>query len=294
MTSIVCQGLQSCLEPRLIEPRTLRPKLAPPKSNSRQENRQNHEEENDNKKNGESGGWSFIKALTNTPQNPKQVTETEKVYIHPLAKRSSSALSKKSLEMCTEGLGSETGSDISESSDELSLNMAKSYPIPPSKSRELGRKLSQGGGNFPPPLTSISGSDGVRVRPHREGGRLVIEAATVTSCNGYFQAERGDGRLRLRLLKDSTGNCHNEEVYDDDDDNGDDDDNDDGDDEGEEGDYDDDKWDEGMGGDNGNVEGEIANIVELPCCRPSRCKESGGGNNNKGMSIWGQFWVAIS
>lgn len=291
MTSIVCQGLQSCLEPRLIEPRILRPKLAPPKSNSRQENPQNHEEENDNK-NGKSGGWSFIKALTNTPQNPKQVTETEKVYIHPLAKRSSSVLSKKSLEMCTEGLGSETGSDISESSDELSLNMAKSYPIPPTKSRELGRKLSQGGENFPPPLTSISGSDGVRVRPLREGGRLVIEAVTVTSCNGYFQAERGDGRLRLCLLKDSTENCHNEEVYDDDGDDGDD--GDDDDEEGEEGDYDDDKWDEGMGGDSGNVEGEIANILELPCCRPSRCKESGRENNNKGMSNWGQFWVAIS
>ncbi|CAL5427739.1 unnamed protein product [Camellia sinensis] len=239
MSSIVCHGLQSCLEPRLIEPPALRLKLDPPKSfpwpqslfAPRQQEHQesSHNEVNNNKdnngcvdcdsksnNNGEMGGWSFIQALTNKPHNCKEVTENEKeVYVHPLVKLSSSTLSKTSLEMCTESLGSETGSDISESSDEFSSvwpeNSLRSNTIQQSKSRELGKKLTRSG-SFPPPLTSISGSDSVRVRPHREGGRLVIKAVAVASCNGYFQAERVDGRLRLCLLKEGCVNCDNELV----------------------------------------------------------------------------------
>lgn len=305
MTSIVCQGLQSCLEPRLIEPSILRPKLTPPKSNNTPQDNPKTEQDNEmcNNKNGHELGWSFLKALTNAPQNHKQITETEKVYVHPLAKSSSSSLSKKSLEMCTEGLGSETGSDISESSssDEYFssvINIHKSSCDPTIPRREMGirRKLRSrgGGGNFPPPLTSISSSESVRVRPpHREGGRLVIEAVTVSGCNGYFQAERGGGRLRLCLLKDSPVISDNEESYDDEEEE----DNDDCDDEASEDGSDDVKWDEeGAGGDNiRNVGGEIANIVELTSCssRPiSRCKESGHGNNNNNNKEWGQFWVA--
>ncbi|KAA8543232.1 hypothetical protein F0562_021273 [Nyssa sinensis] len=306
MSSIVCQGLQSCLEPRLVEPRVSRHKLAPPKSISSpsfpcpQKNSNN--EENNNKtgkrnNNSDLGAWSFIQALSNTSHNHKEVTENEKVYVDPLAKRSSSMLSMKSLEMCTESLGSETGSDISESSDEfcsLSSQTDKFQAIKRSKSREFTKNLCRSR-SFPPPLSSICGLDSVQVRPHREGGRLVIKAVTVSSCSTYFQAERIDGRLRLCLLKDCSLNCHkevardeekvnNEEEHDEEHENDD-----------KVEDVDD---DDAGGGDEvdddhsnrGKVGCEIG-IGELP--RPSRCKE-GGASGNKGMSNWEPFWVAIS
>ncbi|XP_059660507.1 protein FANTASTIC FOUR 1-like [Cornus florida] len=365
-SSVVCQGLQSCLEPRLVEPLVLRHKLSPPKSNSSQsfswpqmpssmqlqpepQETPNHENDDNknktneikndqskncdnnsgcgdgdskNSSNGDLGGWSFIQALTNTSPNCKEVTESEKVYVHPLVKRSSSMLSNKSLEMCTESLGSETGSDISESSDEFtsfSSESQKFRAIQRLKSRQFAKKLNRRG-SFPPPLSSISGSDSVQVRPHREGGRLVIKAVAVSSCSSYFQAERVDGRLRISLLKEccvdseeeeeeeevgsdevvvveehdrvhedeAEAEADGEEEYFDGDDDGDDDDDDDDDDghdddeDGGDGDY----WSEGIGGKSGS-ENEVG---ELP--RPSRCKESGSGS--KGMPSWGPLWVAIS
>uniref|UniRef100_A0A5B7AC38 FAF domain-containing protein n=1 Tax=Davidia involucrata TaxID=16924 RepID=A0A5B7AC38_DAVIN len=266
MSSIVCQGLQSCLEPRLVEPLVLRHKLAQsPCMLQQQEHLENSQsEENKNSKsksndNSDLGGWSFMQALSITSNNTKEVTEKE-VYVHPLVKRSSSTLSTKSLEMCTESLGSETGSEISESSDELSSLSSESHKfqaIQPSKSLQFTKKLNHRG-IFPPPLSSISGSDCVQVRPHREDGRLVMKAVTVSSPNTCFQAERVDGRLRLSLLKDCS---LNDDDDDDDDDHGE---------------YE-------------NVGCEIG-IGEIP--RPRRCKESGCGN--EGMSNWEPFWVAIS
>lgn len=155
MSSSVCQGLQSCLEPRLVEQRVLRLKLSPPassfsrsfglaqrpgsstsdsreaheKSHTEENNKNNKDKNNDkvvddcnikSQKNGELGGWSFIQALSNTSLSFKEVLDTDKVYVHPLVKRSSSMLSAKSLEMCTESLGSESGTGISQSSHEVS------------------------------------------------------------------------------------------------------------------------------------------------------------------------------
>ncbi|KAL7226640.1 hypothetical protein ACSBR1_021687 [Camellia fascicularis] len=73
--------------------------------------------------------------------------------------------------MCTESLGSETGSDISERSDEftsLSLKSENTHLTERSKAEKFSKKLTSSA-SFPPPLTSISGSDNVRVRPCREG-----------------------------------------------------------------------------------------------------------------------------
>ncbi|CAK9151065.1 unnamed protein product [Ilex paraguariensis] len=341
MSSIVCQGLRSCLEPRLIQPCVLRHKLAPPKAKVLQsipntsgklehtENSHYEDDEHDNNSsenndgrvegnhksnnNGDSGGWSFLQALTNKPFNSTELVDTQKVYVHPLVKRSSSTLSTKSLDMCTESLGSETGSEVSESIDEfssLSWEGPNFGALQRSKSPEFSKKLN-GSGTFPPPLTSISGSDCVRVRPHREDGRLVIKAVTVPSSNTNFQAERVNGRLRLSLKKDYSFDCNNEvimnketesneededevaehanfgedEVVEHDDDDNDDDVNSvdgDGDNDNHNGGY----WGEGMDGDGGNVGFEVG-IGELS--KPRRCKE--GGNRNKGMPKWGPLWV---
>ncbi|XP_076922490.1 protein FANTASTIC FOUR 2-like [Bidens hawaiensis] len=149
-----------------------------------------------------SAGWSFLKVLENPSLDSKKLDE---VYVHPMVKRSASALSSKSLEMCTESLGSETGSDVSESGDEFyAISMEERErlrAIQRSKCRNFDRKVRRN--DFPPPLTSISGSDGaVKVNQHREGGRLVIKAVSFFNCGTHFQTERTNGRLRLSLLRD--------------------------------------------------------------------------------------------
>uniref|UniRef100_A0A0V0HD77 Putative ovule protein n=1 Tax=Solanum chacoense TaxID=4108 RepID=A0A0V0HD77_SOLCH len=96
--------------------------------------------------------------------------------------------------MCTESLGSETGSDISEISSENNYY----YYSRPSK---CGKKHSTTTTNktlvahFPPPLTSIN--NGLQLRSHREGDRLILKATTITAPKSCFKAERLDGRLRL-------------------------------------------------------------------------------------------------
>ncbi|PPE00036.1 hypothetical protein GOBAR_DD02928 [Gossypium barbadense] len=112
--------------------------------------------------------------------------------------------------MCTERLGSETGSDVSDISL-LSLQTGVYNPSN-SKPREssLKRKTSRIN-TFPPPLTSITGSNGVQVKSHREGSRLVLQAVTIPPCHTYFHAERSEGRLRLSLFKDVTDGFHSED-----------------------------------------------------------------------------------
>ncbi|GAA0167259.1 hypothetical protein LIER_22232 [Lithospermum erythrorhizon] len=234
MSPIACQGLQSCLQPRFSETNILIHNLSPPKLNifsyfsfveektQEKEEKIPHNEvnkcigicDNPNDNGGKLGGWSLIQTLCNISNKTKQgKTEAEQVYVHPLVKRNSSTLSSKSLEMCTESLGSETGSDISENNDEFASMLMETDNIygpprskPGEKTKKFNRKVE-----FPPPLTSISGTDGVQVRPHREGGRLVIKAVTLPPSNAYFQAERVDGRLRLSFLKDDEENDINEE-----------------------------------------------------------------------------------
>ncbi|PWA55472.1 the fantastic four family [Artemisia annua] len=205
MASVVCQGLQACIEPLLIETTILTHKSS---SKPTQVPQKPTLEVNSN--NGESvskkKGWTTFLSVLEKPSSNH--VKNEEVYVHPMVKRSASALSSMSLEMCTESLGAETGSDVSESSDEFTLEEREKYrSLMRSKARAfLDRKMvsqRKGGGGFPPPLTSISGSDGtVKVKPHREGGRLVIKAVSISDCGTKFEAERANGRLKLSLSKD--------------------------------------------------------------------------------------------
>ncbi|XAR61209.1 hypothetical protein NMG60_11034848, partial [Bertholletia excelsa] len=247
MTPSACQGLQSCLEPWLVESRVLRHKLRPPKPKHcysftwpKTEYPKKEQEEEDNDRDSKNKSSANNGQLGVTDQN-------DKAYVHPHVKPSSSALGSKSLEMCTESLGSE-------SSNEFFPLTSESHAIPRPKSREFAKKSARSD-SFPPPLTSIRGSDGVvQVRRHREDGRLVIKAVTVASSNACFQAERVDGRLRLCWVKESPASVnfdlddgevaervveeHDENVHVD---------NDDGDDES------DGKWAEDLGGNGENV-----------------------------------------
>ncbi|KAA0064086.1 protein FANTASTIC FOUR 3-like [Cucumis melo var. makuwa] len=228
MSSSIYQGLQSCL----MEPRVLRLKLSPSQSYSSpspaeeqdsdhslthsdpqiqthlkmDQNHTAHASAEDSPSenrvavighgNGV-GGWSFLQAPSG-------------VDGHPPAKRyaPTMALSPKSLEMCTESLGSETGSDGGSeigSDEKMSLFSPDETETSPSlasgrksvKLSRLAKKLAKP--SYPPPLTSMSGSMGVKVKPYREGGRLVLKAVSIPSTKPCFEVERGGGRLKLRL-----------------------------------------------------------------------------------------------
>ncbi|KAK8718035.1 hypothetical protein V6N13_045284 [Hibiscus sabdariffa] len=268
MFSSDCQGFQLSLETRVVESQCLRLKLSPsaiiidttePESLSYGEGKStgitddDDDNGNDRKPIGnpkaDFGGWSFLQSLDSC----KDSTEHKEIYVHPLAKSSACNLSDKSLDMCTESLGSETGSEIGDCSDDIlflssetvgcdspkrrensvSRGMSRSSIFPPPLTSISGsgstvsynplniRKMSHGG-RFPPPLTSISGSNGVHITSHREGGRLVLQAVSVPTCHTYMHAERSEGRLRLSLLKEVTPNTpisddqDGEEVVDDD------------------------------------------------------------------------------
>ncbi|XAR58540.1 hypothetical protein NMG60_11013972 [Bertholletia excelsa] len=210
MSSVLCQGLQTCLEPRLVEPRVLRHKLAPPRSTTLAQSVLAHKKEEGEEhggcstkisNNGEVGGWSFLKAIAITPHiGGESIEKDQKPYVHPLVKRSSTILSKKSLEMCTESLGSETGSEISESSEEVSLRVERS---PEPREFSIRRRTSGGDGGALPPPPPLTSAGGVRLKTHREGDRLVVEAVAITHQSSCFKAERGGGRLRLCLVEEN-------------------------------------------------------------------------------------------
>ncbi|CAM9003038.1 unnamed protein product [Rhodiola kirilowii] len=204
MSSRISHGLQTCLEPRLTEPCILRLILAPPKP--RYESRSDSADVK--KMNGKTSGWNFIEALSNTSLQCKERKEQEQVYIHPSVKKSTDHLSDKSLEMCTESLGSETGSNImegtvSDSAFCFSVNTSRAA-LKNIKGQSLGSrkiKVNQNS-SFPPPLTSMTGASGyVRVKPRREDGRLVLKAVSMPSSEPFFHVKRANGRLKLRVAK---------------------------------------------------------------------------------------------
>ncbi|XP_078164823.1 FAF-like protein (DUF3049) [Carex rostrata] len=181
------------------------------------------EEKQDEEQPGQTDIWNLIQS-----QKPDN-TIMPPPYVHPLVRRSSSSLSQKSLEICTENLGSESGSDdflasftdsetdtesehghLTEIEEHEPLvakipamkmgpmyvtNQENPYHCP---SAAVSRKSPPR--NFPPPLPSISNPNGgpcLRMRPYRCGnGRLVMEAVPVPTQN-YLHARRHDGRLLL-------------------------------------------------------------------------------------------------
>lgn len=107
--------------------------------------------------------------------------------------------SQKSLELCTESLGSETGSDTSEDDTIFSFPASSSSVKRSLRNQVVTKKVLSR--SFPPPLTSMSGSKTIQVRPHREGGRLIIDAMETALGNSCLRAERSHGRLRLTCWK---------------------------------------------------------------------------------------------
>ncbi|KAJ8620700.1 hypothetical protein MRB53_029229 [Persea americana] len=292
MSSKICQGLQSCLEPRLVQQalclRLVSPKphifkRAEPYTSSGSDlytNPPTPTRKCDTNEAGQrdSSAFSSINSLADTPQEAVK-------YIHPLLRRSCSSMSAKSLELCTESLGCETGTGITENNWFSSSNSFKESEI------ESLSEIRRGGSNqasvkkknkckeaFPPPLTSIAGGSCIHVKPHREDGRLVIKTITAPSSRSYFQAERREGRLLLRFQNKSTPCSTMEQPKEEEED---------------EHERDDEVRESGnvedINGDESNGGGEMG-IGKIQ--RPGRCSE--GGNGNRGMVVLGSLWVASS
>ncbi|CAN4093417.1 unnamed protein product [Withania somnifera] len=270
-TCTLYQGLQSCLEPTL-----LLNKLAPPRTSFPQSitlpqkskiPQQEGEIEEGHEKNDNVGGWSFIQALAHPCQYPRNGDAEDEVYVNRLVKLCS--LDTKSLEMCTESLGSETGSDISESIEEFSSFWSERetnfHRVQRSKFKEFAKTFNRAA-SFPPPLTSMSGNEIVQIRPRREGGRLVLKAVTTTSCHSNFRVERANGRLRLSLLihDECRPREENEIIQENEHEN------------------DEENGSRKLGSD--ILVGEYA--------RSTGCKAN--GSRNKRIPCWEPFWVAIS
>ncbi|KAF0910189.1 hypothetical protein E2562_001399 [Oryza meyeriana var. granulata] len=155
-------------------------------------------------------------------------------YVHPLVGRSSSLMSQKSLEICTESLGFETGSgDFTSSLEDVDMASLFDSPAPTSKRVEAEESFWEQGAvrggyeqeeawerkelvavnyhcsggtrspprSFPPPLPSMSSRDGpcLQMRPRRQDGRLIVDAVVVRP-RGYLHARRQGGRLRLSFV----------------------------------------------------------------------------------------------
>ncbi|PIN04471.1 hypothetical protein CDL12_22992 [Handroanthus impetiginosus] len=200
MSTIICQNLVTCFEPQLTETTTtLKLRVAPPapatSDSCRKQESDDHHLPSQVKTIIEFGNWGSLQSTTKESSFEKEKNS----YTHPLATKSSfSKLSAKSLQLCTENLGSETGTDIIAEEGggatifpgENSSGHRRSSP----EKLNSRRKIK----SFPPPLTTISGGkNSLRVYRHTEGGRLIIEAVEAPIRSSCFQAERSEGRLKL-------------------------------------------------------------------------------------------------
>ncbi|KAA8527569.1 hypothetical protein F0562_034716 [Nyssa sinensis] len=157
ISAVVCQELQSYLDSQLAGTTILKLKLASPEPHLSESIGTANKELREKchiSSNPDLGGWSFLQALSNNSQSHK-----ESSYVPPLMKRSSSKFSEKSLELCTENLGSETGTDITErgffSFSSTDLESRKSPTREQIKSRQYMGSRNVNSRNFPPPLTTI-------------------------------------------------------------------------------------------------------------------------------------------
>lgn len=105
---------------------------------------------------------------------------------------------KKNLDTCTEALGCETGGvdggADAENADMRKRRATEEAEVVVSACQATCRERRP----LPPPLTTLArGVSRVRMVHERRDGRLEVRAVR---SPGILEAERGDGRLRLRLL----------------------------------------------------------------------------------------------
>ncbi|KAF8718832.1 hypothetical protein HU200_025139 [Digitaria exilis] len=138
--------------------------------------------------------WNMIQAQ----QKPPAPTTPKQAYVHPLVRRSSSLLTQKSLEICTESLGSETGSDGFSDADGSSTDRSSSDDDEREEEEAVAPRVCPPRA-FPPPLPSLARrkvESTMEMRQERQDGRLLVRVVPVASST-LFRAQRRGGRLLL-------------------------------------------------------------------------------------------------
>ncbi|CAH9080585.1 unnamed protein product [Cuscuta europaea] len=155
-------------------------------------------------------GWSSIQTLSSNA-----IASRVRRHKSPCRR-----MSEKSLAMCTEILGSETGVDFIDN-DLLSSLISSHTPLSMQQDDKLIKKSSNmkkrnsRNNNFPPPLSTIRGATSLHLTSRREGGKLEIMAAEVPSRNSFREVDSSNGRLKLFYFSDNETNMEgseNEEI----------------------------------------------------------------------------------
>ncbi|KAF3508504.1 hypothetical protein F2Q69_00003046 [Brassica cretica] len=153
--------------------------------------------------------WSFLESISNSSSDDKDKKTLLPPYVHTPSSRRT--LSDESLALCTESLGSETGSDVINDQDLFSvtseLQTTETRTTTTRTSRQHRKRNMMA--SLPPPLTSMRGLDGIQVKSHRENGRLVMTAMKPLPRNRCLQ-DRSYGCVRLAILIDSNGHIETE------------------------------------------------------------------------------------
>ncbi|XP_052193352.1 protein FANTASTIC FOUR 3-like [Diospyros lotus] len=113
-----------------------------------------------------------------------------------------SSMNSESLQLCTEGLGSESSDDVENlKTDWQSQEQRTSITKPENLSTEL-RRTRTGGAEFPPPISCIgkSGKPWVCFKSYRQDGRFLLKEIRIPTQD-CLQARREDGRLKLQFLQ---------------------------------------------------------------------------------------------
>ncbi|CAH9146242.1 unnamed protein product [Cuscuta epithymum] len=150
-------------------------------------------------------GWSSIQNLSSNATAPC-------VHCH---KSSYRRMSEKSLAMCTEILGSETGADFID--NDLLSSLLSSHTSPGMQQddklmrKSSNMKRNSRSNNFPPPLSTIRGATSLHLTSRREGGKLEIMAAEVPSRNSFREVDPSNGRLKIFYFSDNETNMEGSE-----------------------------------------------------------------------------------
>ncbi|KAG2330820.1 hypothetical protein Bca52824_002000 [Brassica carinata] len=164
--------------------------------------------------NADMGGWSFLQSLCEAKGivRNREVETKKPAYVYPTDQKLSVA--KLSLEMCTESLGTESGSETGGEISFLALEETNIPMVPLNMKPREDTYSTDRENSFPPPLKSVKGFNHSRmVKSYTEDGRLVVQEVRVSSPPRCFVSERCEGRLRLCLSKNTLlSHCGDEEF----------------------------------------------------------------------------------
>ncbi|CAK9314292.1 unnamed protein product [Citrullus colocynthis] len=171
---------------------------------------------------------------TNKNQNEKENQKKDFPCSFPLGNNHSScskidisfsSVKSESLQLCTEGLGSESSDEVEDLQvetinenwqikEEKMVSDSVKHVASGASSGELRRsRMSRQA--FPPPLSFIgrSGKTGVCFTSYRQDGRFVLKEVRIPTQE-FLQARREDGRLKLQIIQPNDYMLEEEEEVD--------------------------------------------------------------------------------